>query len=282
VLCCIGDLVEDIVAWLSSDIAHGTDTDAQIHRRRGGSAANVAAAAAEIGTSVRFIGRVGADAIGAALVADLDACGVDTVVQRAGRTGTIVVLVDADGERSMLPDRAAAVELDSVSITDLDEVEWLHVPGYSLVRGTLAEVSAEAIRTVRARGGVVSIDASSVAVIEEFGVTRFIEMLQALDPSFVLCNRDEADLLGVSATGGLKGVEVTIVKDGADDAIALDDSGVIASAPARRLSTVRDTTGAGDAFAAGFITAMMAGSDLEASLGSGHGVAAGVLSRLAP
>lgn len=281
-LCCIGDLVEDVVAWLNSGIAHGTDTDVEILRRRGGSAANVAVAAAEVGASVRFVGRVGADAIGAALVSDLETAGVDAVVQRAGRTGTIIVLVDASGERSMLPDRAAAAELDAVSVADLDGVDWLHIPAYSLVRGPLADVSIEAIRIVNERGGAVSIDVSSVAIIEEFGVTSFIELLATLDPTVVLCNRDEADLLNVSIAGGLPGIAITVVKDGGGDAAALDDSGLIASSPAQKLSEVRDTTGAGDAFAAGFITGMMDGNDVEAALVNGHAVAAGVLTRLAP
>lgn len=281
-LCCIGDLVEDVVAWLSSDIAHGTDTDVEIHRRRGGSAANVAVAAAEVGAAVRFIGRVGTDAIGAALVSELEGSGVDAIVQHAGRTGTIIVLVDATGERSMLPDRAAAVELDTVTAADLESVTWLHVPAYSLVRGPLADVSAEAIRIVKERGGAVSIDASSVAIIEHFGVPRFVEMLRTLAPNVVLCNRDEADILGVSSVGGLGGVGITVVKDGAEDAMALDHARVVASAPATRLDEVRDTTGAGDAFAAGFITAMMDDPDVEAAIVNGHAVAAGVLTRLAP
>lgn len=281
-LCCIGDLVEDVVAWLSSGIAHGTDTEVEIFRRRGGSAANVAVAAAEVGAAVRFVGRVGADAIGASLVSDLEAAGVDAVVQRVGRTGTIIVLVDAAGERSMLPDRAAAAELDVVSAADLDGVDWLHIPAYSLVRGPLADVSIEAIRVVKKRGGAVSIDVSSVAIIEEFSVTSFVELLKTLGPNVVLCNRDEADLLNVSAAGGLPETAITVVKDGGSEAIALADSGLIASAPARKLSEVRDTTGAGDAFAAGFITEMMDSNDVEAALVNGHAVAAGVLTRLVP
>lgn len=281
-LCCIGDLVEDVVAWLSSDIAKGTDTGVEIHRRRGGSAANVAVAAAGTGVPVRFIGRVGDDTIGRVLVSELTDAGVDAVVQRSGRTGTIVVLVDAVGERSMLPDRAAAIELDRVSKTDLDGVDWLHVPAYSLVGGPIAEVSIEAIRIMKERGGTVSVDASSVAIIEEFGVQRFGVLLSSVGPSVVLCNRDEANLLEVSDAKGLPGIGLTVVKDGPRTAVALDSSGIVASASARQLANVRDTTGAGDAFAAGFIIAMMGDPDVEAALANGHAVAASVLTRLSP
>jgi sugar/nucleoside kinase (ribokinase family) len=65
--------------------------------------------------AVRFVGRVGDDAAGAALVRDLVGAGVDARVQREGRTGTIVILVDEDGERTMYPDRAAAGELAGVT-----------------------------------------------------------------------------------------------------------------------------------------------------------------------
>ena len=86
---------------------HATDNPAVIHRTRGGSAANVAAFARR-GTAVpaRFIGCVGADPAGDMLCAELAGRGVDVRVQRRGRTGTIVVLVDGDGERTMYPDRA--------------------------------------------------------------------------------------------------------------------------------------------------------------------------------
>jgi len=282
VLCCIGDLVEDVVARHTSDIAHGTDTDVEIHRRRGGSAANVAVAAAEAGASVRFIGRVGDDAIGESLIAGLNASGVDTIVQRRGRTGTIVVLVDATGERSMLPDRAAAVDLDAVSETDLEGVEWLHVPAYSLVGGPIADASIAAIQLVLNRGGAVSIDASSVAIIKEFGVERFLDLIGDLRPNVVLCNREEANLLGVAGSGTLDGVEITVVKNGDGEAVARDASGSVTVVPALALDSVRDTTGAGDAFAAGFITAMMNGAEVRDALANGHRTAAGVLTRLSP
>jgi len=219
VLCCIGDLVEDVVVRLSSDIAAGSDTQASIVRRRGGSAANVAVAAVSCGLDVRFIGRVGSDAIGAALVEELRSKGVDPRVQSKGRTGTIVVLVDPDGERSMLPDRAAATGLTEIDAVDLEDVEWLHVPAYSLVVEPLGSATKQAIDTVRRSGAAISIDASSVAIITEMGVDKFKGMLEELRPDVVLCNADEGAALGVSESKGLPGVDVAIVKAGRAPAI---------------------------------------------------------------
>jgi sugar/nucleoside kinase (ribokinase family) len=277
VLCCIGDLAEDIVVQLTSDIATGTDTEASITRRRGGSAANVAVAAVSAGLSVRFIGRVGSDAIGAALIEELRVAGVDPRVQEAGRTGTIVVLVDDSGERSMLPDRAASTELEGIEPLDLAGVDWLHVPAYSLVIEPLATAARLAIETVQQAGSVVSIDASSVAIIDEMRADTFSEMLRTIGPEVVFCNADEAAALGVSDSMGLSGVVLTVVKAGGGAAVAFSGGGVVASVPALSLSQVRDTTGAGDAFAAGFIAARLAASDVDQAILEGHRLAAQVL-----
>ena len=99
-------MVDDIVVHRRGPIRVGTDTPAQIRRRRGGSAANVAVTAAQLTGRGRFFGQVGDDAPGELLVRALDAAHVDTrFVRRGGRTGAIVVLVDDDGERSFLTDR---------------------------------------------------------------------------------------------------------------------------------------------------------------------------------
>jgi sugar/nucleoside kinase (ribokinase family) len=277
VLCCIGDLVEDVVVRLSSDIATGSDTQASIVRRRGGSAANVAVAAVSCGLDVRFIGRVGSDSIGAALVEELRSKGVDPRVQSKGRTGTIVVLVGPDGERSMLPDRAAATGLTEIGAVDLEDVAWLHVPAYSLVVEPLGSATKQAIDTVRRSGAAISIDASSVAIITEMGVDKFKGMLEELRPDVVLCNADEGAALGVSESKGLRGVAVAIVKAGRAPAIGYAHGKLMASVPALPLNDVRDTTGAGDAFAAGFISARMSSLGLEQAISAGHDATALVL-----
>lgn len=271
-------MVEDIVVWLPSDIATGTDTNATIRRRRGGSAANVAVSAASTGAPVRFIGRVGSDAIGAALVTELLGNGVDARVQQEGHTGTIVVLVDAEGERSMLPDRAAATELENIDDAATDDVSWLHVPAYSLVVEPLASTTVRSIRAVQQSGGTVSIDASSVSIIDEMGAERFREMLSELGPDVVLCNQDEGIVLGVTARHGIDDVPLTVVKSGADDVVAYREGEIVAAVPPPPLSNVRDTTGAGDAFAAGFILARMAHDDIATALSRGNQSAARLLS----
>lgn len=265
------------MVWLSCDIAKGTDTTASIRRRRGGSAANVAARAASAGVDVRFIGRVGSDAIGTALIDELRAGGVDPRVQQVGHTGTIVVLVDAAGERSMLPDRAAATELDSIGTEDIAGVDWLHVPAYSLNTEPLATATRTAIQQVRLAGGSLSIDASSVALIDDMGAGAFSEMISELAPDIVLCNSDEAIALGVAETQGLPGVDMTVVKSGRSPAVAYSREALVASVPAILLERVRDTTGAGDAFAAGFIAARMESDDIAVAIARGHELAAQVL-----
>jgi len=111
----LGDLVDDIVVHLDGPVQLGSDTSSTIRRRRGGSAANFAATVCALGHQARFLGQVGADAIGTMLVDELAATGVDvTAVQRGGTTGSIVVLVDDSGERHMLTDRGASALLGHV------------------------------------------------------------------------------------------------------------------------------------------------------------------------
>lgn len=250
-LATLGDLVEDIIVRLDGPIQHGADTLSTIGRRRGGSAANVAARAAQLGSPARFIGQVGTDAIGTALVAELESDGVDvSAVQRGGATGTIVALVDLDGERSMLTDRRACVELTDPEPSWLDGVDVLHVPFYSLVVDPIAETARTVIGWAHARGVAVSIDASSASAIVEFGVDRARRVLHDLEPDVLLANGDEGDVLGLRSSLGRA---ITVVKRGAEPAMVHVPGQASVEVPAITVERVVDTTGAGDAFAAGFL-----------------------------
>ena len=251
--------------WTTAPSRRGTDNPATITRSRGGSAANVAAKAAAK-TPTRFVGRVGHDPAGVWLVTALDAVGVDVRVQRGGRTGSVVVVVDpGDGERTMYPDRAAAAELAPIEHEWLTGTTVLHVPAYGFATDPAAGSILGAIEYVRRRGARLSIDVSAVTLIEEFGRDGFSELLDRLAPEVVLANAEEATALGLLDHPPSPGC-VVMLDDGSRHEVA-----------AVAVTEVRDTTGAGDAFAAGFLATWIRDADPITACAAGHLVAATVL-----
>ena len=278
-LCAVGDLVEDVVVWLSGPPGVGTDVEAQVFRRRGGSAANVAALCASNGTESRFVGQVGDDALGERLIASLRAAGVDVRVEQGGigsRTGTVVVLVAPDGERTMLTDRGSALDLAVVDDRWLDDVDVLHLPSYSLTAGPLAQTAIELARRARAREALLSVDASSIATLEELGCGRYLDLLADLQPDVLLMNGAEAELLDISDRAP-KGVALAVIHRGGESATAMDGGGPIAEVAPAPVSAATDTTGAGDAFAAGFLPALRGGASVDSAMAAGHACAARTL-----
>lgn len=282
-LVCIGDLVEDVVVWTDGPVLPATDNPARIHRSRGGSAANVAVLGRPLGRT-RFIGRVGDDALGRALVAELERAGVEPRVQVAGRTGTILVLVDDRGERTMFPDRAAAAELADVPPADVAGAEVVHAPAYAFATPRSAATTTALLLAGRAQGALVSLDASSVDLLTRLGPAWTADWLAGLRPDVLFANAAEARVLGLGGGSdggpgtGLPGTTV-VVKHGADPVRVTGPDGSVTSVPVDPVAAVRDTTGAGDAFAAGWLSARLAGADTRTAVRTGSRLAAAVLAR---
>ncbi|HUS42683.1 MAG TPA: carbohydrate kinase family protein [Ilumatobacteraceae bacterium] len=274
-LACLGDLVEDVIVRLDGPVNVASDTHAHISRRRGGSAANVAAMAATLGHPTRFLGQVGSDAIGSALLAELDDEGVDvSMARRSGSTGTIVALVDHLGERSMLTDRRACLDLDDPDPGWLDRVAVLHVPFYSLASGRIAGTAATVIAWASQRGIAVAVDLSSTSIMNEVGIAEVGRRLERNPPTIVLANADEAAAIGID--GPVAGA-LTVIKRGPRPAVIRCPDGTEFEVDAIAMPGVNDTTGAGDAFAAGFLTSPGWADDPRAACESGHRAAAGLL-----
>lgn len=269
----IGDLVQDIVVWLEEEIRPATDTRSTITMARGGSAANVAAFAAPR-CPTRFIGCVGEDDLGGFVVTrDLTSRGVDVKVQQAGATGMIVVLIDAHGERTMFPSRGASGLIGRVEDAWLDGIEILHLTGYSLQDEPSATSVLDAAARVKAAGGRVSFDVSSTGMIDLYGVDRFTSLVERLAPDFVSANRDESAQLRLVDTDGGPGEvlprlgdAVLLARSGTDPTRIFRAGKLEATVRVQPAPVVRDLTGAGDAFNAGFLSAVLRQQNSEADL----------------
>ena len=276
-LCTIGDLVEDVVVWLNTELNIGSDTESVIRRTRGGSAANVSMFAALTGAPSRFIGQVGNDRLGSQLCEVLRESGVDVQVITDGRTGSIVVLVQPNGQRSFLTDRGVASHLAHFDATLMNDVSILHVPTYSLTDEPLASTCVQYINTARATGSIISIDASSSSVLKQYGTDRYRALIQTLQPHVFLCNEDEAKVLGLGAQLPIVGAALTIIKQGPLPVIAVQHDGTTTEVAVTPVANIVDTTGAGDAFAAGFLPHYAQTKNIGNAIAQGNALASRVL-----
>ena len=274
VLVTVGDLVEDVVVWSGAPARYATDNPSVVHRARGGSAANVAAFASGW-VPARFIGCVGDDPLADMLTAELAGHGVDVRVQRRGRTGTIVVLVDQMGERTMYPDRAAAAQLTAVPADWLASAAFLHVPSYCFAAEPAATAVLGLIRHAAQAGVPVSLDASSTGMISEYGLARYLDLVDELAPDIFFANAREAMLVDVTRPQFAN--TMTVVKNGAESTTVILPGGAAQTVPVPPAPPARDSTGAGDAFAAGFLAARMRGATPAEAASAGHALARSVL-----
>ncbi len=249
-ICTLGDLLLDVIVRLDGPIAPDTDTYGRTRVGAGGQAANVAAWVAALGGRSRFLGKRARDPAGRLLAEELQGRGVDLAGPEVeAGTGTVVSVATPDGARTMLSDRGASTDFapDELDPSWLEGCTWLHVPGYSLVRAPLRETALAAA----ALAPRVSVDLSSTAAIEEHGLETFRKTLAGLRPQVVFANEAEADLVGAVEAPTLA------IKRGAHGCLVRSAGGSVERASAD--AEVVDTTGAGDAFAAGFL---LGGPDL--------------------
>ncbi|HEX2416159.1 MAG TPA: sugar kinase [Thermoleophilaceae bacterium] len=273
----LGDVMTDVVARLSGPIAPGSDSPARVTVTGGGQAANTAAWLALTGTPTAIVGRVGDDPQGSGAAGGLHEAGIQTHLSRDPErpTGTCVVLVGPAGERTMFPDAGANDGLAPGAVPDelLVAGNHLHIAGYALLReGSRAAARSELERAVRG-GLTVSADPSSAALLSP----AFLDLADG--SGLLLPNAEEAAALaGVSdperaARLLAERVAEVVVKLGEEGALWTDGRDLL-RVPAEPAGALVDTTGAGDAFAAGLIAARLFGAGPGDALRAGCRLAA--------
>jgi sugar/nucleoside kinase (ribokinase family) len=240
----------DVIVRAPRALSVGADTPVETRVTSGGQAANVASWVAELGEKARFVGKQADDAAGALVRSLLERRGVELAGPRVeGKTGVVVSFVGAEGDRSMATDRGVAPELreDELDAAWFDGCRWLHLSGYSLLADPIAGAAQAAARLAREEGASVSVDLASWSAIRARGPERFRANLEELAPDVVFANEPEWELVGGAYGLG----ETAVVKRGSRGVAVFsrDRSEEHAAAGA----DVVDTTGAGDALAAGFI-----------------------------
>lgn len=280
----VGDVMMDVTAIIDSDIAYASDTPAHVSLQPGGAAANTAAWMAGSGRAVTLVGCVGNDAFGHAIRTSLVELGVDTHLQESSTlaTGTCVVVVDRRRERTMFPDPGANGSLSVDGAQELISPEsHLHLSGYTLLNPASRSVGREILLIAAAAGATTSLDPASAAPLRA-QLPLFRDLLPLVH--VLLANEDEAVVLSgqddpqdaLDALADL--VPVVVVKIGARGALARDAATTV-GLPAHQQEVV-DTTGAGDAFTAGFLPAWLDGSPLAACVEEGQRLASAAVGRV--
>lgn len=261
----VGDLMVDVVVAHRLPIQVGTDTAAHTRLVGGGSAANTACWLASLGEPPQLLAARGTDHLGDIAEADLAAAGVSFVgpALADAATGTCVVLVGPDGERTMLPDRGANDRLPvSAVVGALDPLpDWVHLSGYAILHEGSRDAGRAALSAAIAAGATVTVDAASTAPIRVVGAAAFLQWIDGA--SLVFANDDEIEALG-GVRAVLDHVGAVAVKHGPAGATWTDGINTVSTDgfPVEAI----DSTGAGDAFAAGWIAAVRQGADPAGAL----------------
>jgi sugar/nucleoside kinase (ribokinase family) len=259
----IGDSTLDVTVRSSEAPQPGGDVPARISVTSGGQGANVAVRLVRAGADVRLATAIAGDAAGRLLAEALEADGVVVVPLPAERSGLVIAMVDADGERAMLSDR---VTLETPGLAAACAgAEWVHCSGYALADDATGDAVAEVLGSlppstrVSAGGGSLREDAARA--------TRVRARLEAAGVALLVVSRDEAAALvdrplpstaaaADALAGALPGL-IAVVTGGVAGSSAAGP-GFALSVPAIEQTTpMLDATGAGDAFLASLILGLL-------------------------
>ncbi len=282
---CIGDAMLDVIVKMQGQMYLGSDTISQISTHGGGAAANTATWLASSGHKVFYVCRLGDDAAGRVIASEFDAWNIEYKPEflKEHRTGIVVVLVDQNGERSMFPDRGANSGLSELDLPDLTRFSAVFLSGYALFNPQSQAGVLRMINKMREANLEIFFNPGSVGVMSNLGVDACRQRCKLMD--LLIMNQAEAEFLtGNSdiedALNELsKDVETVVITTSSQGAIGKSRGQEIVNSPIQPITAI-DSTGAGDAFAAGFIGRWIESKEFESSLKAGNTLASGCVTTI--
>jgi sugar/nucleoside kinase (ribokinase family) len=260
----IGDVMLDVVVQTRGPIAPTSDTPSNIRVTRGGSGASFAISLRTSGHDTIYLGARGSDTASEIIVSALAKAHVTAHLEVVDApTGTVVSLVDADGQRRMLTDRGANSLLGQRFVDDQlrEPFDHLHVSGYLLLDSATRHVAEHALGLANERGSTTSIDVCSVAPLRE--VTPDVFLRAAAFASQLFANEEEA--LVLTGTDDVSSALDVLGEYFDEVVVTLGDQGAVSLLGGERVSVsahdveVLDTTGAGDAATGAYLGARLHG-----------------------
>jgi sugar/nucleoside kinase (ribokinase family) len=253
----------------------------------GGSVANSCAVAAALGARVAFLGKVADDALGDAFAADLRSIGVDFPTERAAPgsapTARCLILVTPDGQRTMNTYLGACVDFSAADLNAeaIGAAAILYLEGYLFDPAHAQAAFREAARIARAAGRKVALSLSDAFCVDRHRA-GFLDLLSSVDILFAneaeICALFEQNEFDSAANVAAQMVPLAVLTRSEAGSV------IIAGATRHHVkavpTTVLDTTGAGDAYAAGFLTAWARGDALEACAHLASAAAATAISQI--
>lgn len=255
-----------------------------VKQASGGSAANSAYAAACLGSDTFYACRVGDDDAGQFYLADLNTAGVATSNQSiafGGTTGSCVVLVTPDGERTMQTHLGTSAEIgrDDIDFSQLSNAQWLYFEGYLAMSATMQPALATLKDHARAHNIKIVVSFADPSVIKF--AREGLDAMLAGGVAAVFCNAEEAQLYtgkhnqAQAAEALLAVAELAVVTAGAQDTLIArrvstsghgsDDKKIaseLINVPTALVNELINTNGAGDSFAGAFLHGLARGYDL--------------------
>lgn len=279
-LLAIGDIAWDILIRPARAFVWGSDVFGAVRLSPGGSAANFAVWASREGAQVTLAGKVGDDPLGVLMRAHLDRERVTGITTVAGaETTRVAALVSPDGERAFITDEATLIGFlpGDIAPAVVTGAAVLFVNGYAIFTSRSADFLAPVLAEARSHRIPIAFDPSSFELVRRYGADRLLNEVGPV--TLLLVNEAEAaSLMPGDPRSLLNRCETVVLKRGRRGAAVLTRDGTL-ELPALDVAAV-DTTGAGDAFDAGFVVEYVRSGDVGTALANGNRLGALVASHL--